>query len=45
MPSGTSLHFVVFEERAGDGAVGRSVHTSLVSGTPLPCAPLWVGGK
>ena len=45
MPSGTSLHFVLFEEKAGDGAVGRSVHTSLIEGTPLPCEPLWNTGK
>jgi hypothetical protein len=45
MPPSTSLHFVLFEEQARDGAVGRSVQTSLVKGTPLPCQPLWSNGK
>ncbi|GAB2585014.1 hypothetical protein Aab01nite_53410 [Paractinoplanes abujensis] len=45
MPPGTSLHFVLFEEQADDGTVGRSVSTRLVDGAPLPCRPLWSGQK
>lgn len=45
MPPGTSLHFVLFEEHARDGAVQHTVHTSLVKVTPLPCEPLWSNGK
>jgi hypothetical protein len=45
MPSGTSLHFVLFEERADNGTMGVSVQTGLVKGAPLPCEPLWSSGK
>jgi hypothetical protein len=45
MPSGASLHFVLFEERADDGTLGLSVQTGLVKGTPLPCEPLWNTGR
>jgi hypothetical protein len=45
MPSGTSLHFVLFEDHASGGAVQHTVRTSLVKGTPLPCRPLWSNGK
>ncbi|MEU8656433.1 hypothetical protein [Actinoplanes philippinensis] len=38
MPSGSTLHFVIFEQINKDtGEPGRSVRTSLVDGDPLPC--------
>ena len=45
MPSGTSLHFVLFEDHAPDGTVQHTVRTSLVMGTPLPCKPSWSSSK
>lgn len=45
MPSGTSLHFVLFEDHARDGTVQHTVRTSLVKGTPLPCEPFWSNRK
>lgn len=41
MPSGTSLHFVLFEDRGRDGTVQHTARVSLVKGTPLPCEPFW----
>ncbi|MFC4069151.1 hypothetical protein [Actinoplanes subglobosus] len=38
MPSGSTLHFVIFEQINQDtGEPGRSVMTSLVDGDPVPC--------
>ncbi|MEV0902528.1 hypothetical protein [Actinoplanes sp. NPDC049802] len=45
MPSGTSLHFVLFEGRARDGTVQRTARTGLVEGTPLLCRPSWSTGE
>ncbi|WP_249998754.1 hypothetical protein [Actinoplanes sp. M2I2] len=45
MPAGTTLHFVLFEERSDRGVPTISVRTGLVKGTPLPCEPLWRSGK